>query len=340
MPSHNIVVVGASAGGVEALSQLVKALPKDFPAALLVVVHFPPNGFSLLPAILNRIGSLDAHHAIHGESIVPGRIYIAPPDQHLKVYDSVVQLNQGPKENGHRPAIDALFRSAAYACRQRVVGVVLTGTLDDGTAGLAVIKSQGGVVIVQDPEEALFPSMPLNAIEQVAVDYVLPLKAIASQIDQLARDSVEESTLVIPDNGTEAELVAQDKAALERGERPGTPSPFTCPDCGGVLWELREGNLLRYRCHLGHAYSPESMLLEQANGVEAALWSAMRALEEKAALARRMAVRAQEQNRFQSWEQFIKQAEEAENHAAVLRKVIDQQRQADEPVASPTQLIE
>lgn len=330
---HDIIVIGASAGGVEALVRLVEALPSNFPAALFVVVHFPTHSTSVLPQILSRCGDLPALHPGDGERIQPGRIYVAPPDYHLLLRQGFIRLGRGPRENGHRPAIDSLFRSAARAYGNRVVGVVLTGMLDDGTAGLAVIKSRGGLAIVQDPDEALFSAMPRSAIEHVAVDYVLKVADIAPMLVEKAYEPVKENGAVAKDeNGAmakdelelEAEIVAQNKARLEQGAVSGHPSPLTCPECGGVLWELHQDNLIRFRCHVGHAYSLDSLLTEQADSIETALWSAVRALEEKAALAQRMATQAYQQNRSKSADQFRERAQEAKQQADLVRQVIQQ----------------
>jgi len=335
MPGCNIIVIGASAGGVETLTQLTKQLSANLSAAVFVVLHVPSFGKSVLPDILTRSGHLPALHPEDGEQIRPGHIYIAPPNYHLLVLPDRVRLSLGPRENGHRPAVDTLFRSAAQAYRQRVVGVVLSGTLDDGTAGLAMIKARGGTAIVQDPQEALFDGMPRSAIENVAVDYILTISEIAALLNQLADQSqefadpsIEESDSMTEDElEREAELVAQDKDSLERGEQPGSASPLTCPECGGVLWELQNNNLMRFRCHTGHVYSSDSLLAEQADDVERALWSANRALEEKAALARRMAAAARDQNRTISEAHFMQRAQEAARHADLVRQVIMQQSQ-------------
>lgn len=346
MLKRDIVVIGASAGGVETLSRLVKLLPSDLPATLFVAVHFPSFSTSVLPKILSRSGSLPAMHPEDGQEFQPGKIYIAPPDYHLLVWPDRIRLSRGPRENGHRPAIDALFRSAARSCGRRVVGVILSGTLDDGTAGLAVIKSLGGTAIVQEPEEALFDGMPRSAIENVAVDYILKLTDITSVLVEITHSSVKEEDIVSGEIDKEALIVAQDKAKLERGERPGNPAPLTCPDCGGVLWELRNDKLIRFRCHVGHVYSSDSLVAQQSDEVEKALWSAVRTLEEKAALARRMAVQANQQNRFMSEAQFRKRADEAERHATLVRQVILQQNESrvmspnetpkDEPLPDPS----
>ncbi|QYO64309.1 chemotaxis protein CheB [Leptolyngbya sp. 7M] len=261
---YPLIVIGASAGGVEALSQLVRHLPADLAAALFIVVHFPPHSISLLPKILSRAGPLPAQHAQDQEAIQRGTIYVARPNHHLLVRRGYMRLSRGPRENGHRPAIDTLFRSAARAYGSQTVGVILSGALDDGTAGLRIIHAAGGITIVQDPEEALFDSMPRTAIESVPIDYVLKIEAIAQLLGQLAvswtpsqpfqnhgnqhtaQNRTEEEPAVTNGMEREDEMVAQDKAILEQGKRPGTASTFTCPDCGGVLWELRENNIIRY----------------------------------------------------------------------------------------------
>ncbi|MBW4541219.1 MAG: chemotaxis protein CheB [Myxacorys chilensis ATA2-1-KO14] len=323
MLERNIIVVGASAGGVETLSQLVKALPADLPAAVFVTLHFPSYATSMLPQILNRCHTLPALHANDGDPIEPGRVYIAPPDYHLLLDNGHIRLDRGPRENGHRPAVDVMFRSAAQSYGQRTIGVILSGMLDDGTAGLKLIKAHGGVAIVQDPNEALFDGMVTSAIKNVKVDAILRLSDLAAQLVVLSQNPVEKDTPMSTNLEQEAEIVAQSKAKLEQGEHPETsPSMVTCPDCGGVLWELRDNGLIRYRCHVGHAYSSDSLLSGQTDLVEASLWSAVRALEEKAALAVRMAKQAQEQKRMYSEAQFLRRAEEARQQANVVRGVI------------------
>ncbi|WP_416668475.1 chemotaxis protein CheB [Egbenema bharatensis] len=337
MPNHDIIAIGASAGGVETVAKLIQRLPPDLPAPLFVVLHFPSNSSSVLPQILNRIKTLPAAHPRNGEPIQPGQIYVAPPNHHLLVQSGQILLSRGPRENGHRPAIDTLFRSVARAYGRRAVGIILSGMLDDGTAGLKFIHARGGVTIAQDPEEALFESMPRSAIEHTHVDYVLKVADVAALIIQLAHTPIpEEKSMSDPaehdmakdrNNGIEreGEIVALDKAKLEQGEKSGTASTWTCPDCGGVLWELQDESLIRFRCHTGHTYSLESLVAEQENDLERALWSATRALEEKAALARRMAAQAKQQNRRISETQFLERAQEAQHQAEMLRQMILQQ---------------
>lgn len=336
MFQHDIIVIGASAGGVEALSKLVCHLPADLPAALLIVQHFPAESTSILPKILNRCHSIPAKHADDGEAIQIGQIYIAPPDHHLIARHGHLHLSRGPHENGHRPAVDVLFRSAAHSYGTRVVGVILSGALDDGTAGLSVIKQLGGLAMVQDPNEALVGGMPRSAIENIKIDYVLKVADIATQLIQLASDPLEEGEVESSHLDDENQIVAQDKATRERGEHPDSPSIMTCPGCGGVLWELQDDNLLRFRCHVGHAYSIDSLLAEQAEDIEKALWSAVRALEEKASLAVRMAHQAHQQHRAMSEQQFLQRAQEAKQNAMLVRQMILQQSQLTEPDETST----
>ncbi|MBD2065508.1 chemotaxis protein CheB [Funiculus sociatus GB2-A5] len=323
MPGHDIIVIGASAGGVEALSKLVKALPTDLPAAIFVVLHVPAHGTSLMPNILNRYGTLRAAHPEDGAPIQHGHIYVAPPNYHLMIKRGYVHLARGPKENGHRPAVDPLFRTAAQHYGRRVIGVVLSGNLDDGTAGLAGVKSRGGIAIAQNPDEALFSGMPRSAIENVDVDHILPLNAIAPFLVRLAQEQVEEKAgSASAQMETETDLVELDMAAHSKYERPGTPSGFACPDCGGALWELGDGKLLRFRCRTGHAFSGETLLAEQSEALETALWSGLRALEERAALANRMFKGAHERNQARSAQRFAQQEQEAQQNAAVIRQVL------------------
>jgi two-component system chemotaxis response regulator CheB len=289
MPGHDIIVIGASAGGVQALSRLVELLPDDFPAAVFIVLHTSPDGPGLLPSVLSKAGRLRALSPDDKSKIEPGRIYVAPPDHHLLVERERIRVVRGPKENRHRPAIDPLFRSAAFAFGPRVVGIVLTGLLDDGTAGLWAVKNCNGIAVVQDPSEAIFPDMPLNALRSVEVDYTLPVADIAALAIKLAREPAPKGEHRVPDKlKLETEFVMMERDIGDMGAL-GKPSAFTCPSCRGALWELREGNLLRYRCHVGHAYSSQTLLAEQSEALETALYSALRATEEKAAALRRIA---------------------------------------------------
>lgn len=302
MSGHDIIVIGASAGGIEALNRLLGTLPGSLPASLFVVLHIPAQATSSLPAILSRAGPLPAFHALDGAKIQPGQIYVAPPDHHLLIEaDGTMRVSRGPKENRHRPAVDPLFRSAALAYGRRVIGVILSGSLDDGTAGLLAIKRQGGTAIVQEPKEALYPSMPLSALHNVEVDYCLPLAEIGSTLVRLANEplSQEEVFPVPEDMEREHQLIKMNPAVFHSDERTGHPSPFSCPECGGVMWEVQEGDLLRFRCRVGHALSAKTMLANQSQALEEALWTALKTLEESAELMNRLAEQARQLQ--QSW---------------------------------------
>ncbi len=329
---RDLVVLGASAGGVEALRDLAALLPADLPATLLVVLHVPPTGRSALPEILGRAGPLPVRHAREGDPLEPGTILVAPPDRHLIVYDDAVTLSRGPKENGHRPSVDVLFRSAAHVAGTRTIGVVLSGALDDGSAGMVAIKLRGGYGIVQDPEEALYGSMPRSAAAAAEVDDVLPLVEIAELLDELTRqeapaEDAESTTLM----DMEAAMADLELEALTNPDRPGEPSGWTCPDCHGALFSIEEGGLQRYRCRVGHAWSPDSLVAQQTSAYESALWIALRTLEEKASLTRELGRRASAQGHRLTGEQFQREAAEAQESAALLRGLID--GRSDEPVA-------
>lgn len=329
MPGRDIIVIGASAGGVQVLADLIGDLPQDLPASVFIVIHLAPFGTSAMPAILSRSGRLAAVHPKDGETIEPGKVYVAPPDHHLIIEPDRVRISRGPTENGYRPAVDVLFRTAAQVYGPRVVGVVLTGNLDDGTAGLALIKKYRGTAVVQDPEEADYPGMPRSAIASVAVDHILPLAGIGPLLVELAHQPLSDLE-PDPEEGDAMEI----KDELERGEDregKGDPSGFTCPECGGALFEREKAEVIHFRCRTGHAYSPESLLAKQSETLEATLWAALRALEENAALARRMErwmlQRQRERHRAAGAEaRYTQRAQEAERHAEVLRRVL-----VDEP---------
>jgi two-component system chemotaxis response regulator CheB len=323
MPDHDIVVVGASAGGVEALADLARSLPADLPAAVFVVLHVPATATSMLPSILSRHGPLPAAHVNDGEPIEPGRIYVAPPDHHLLVRAGHVHLSRGPRENGHRPAVDPLFRSAAGEYATRVIGVVLSGALDDGTAGLLAIKSRGGVAVVQDPDDCLYPGMAASALEHVQVDHVVPAASMGKLLARLATEPAAEPPGPAPaEMKLEVEVEGFSVEALEEGRHPGQPSGFSCPDCNGVLWEIQDGGMQRYRCRVGHAWSPESLLTQQSEALEAALWVALRSLEERAALARRLAEPARQRGHTITATRFEEQADEAQQAARLVRQLL------------------
>ncbi len=329
-----VVVVGASAGGVEALRDFVSVLPPDLPACVLVVLHVPRDAPSALPSILDRAGDLPARHAVNGEHIRPGIVLVAPPDHHLTVLDGVVALSHGPQENGHRPAVDVLFRSAARARNSHALGVVLSGSLDDGAAGCVAIARRGGRVVVQDPDEALYPSMPLAALRASGTDVQVPVRKMG---EQLATWLAELPPAVDDDPPElmqmEVAMAELDPGSLHVPDRPGTPAGFGCPECAGSLYQIDEGNLRRYRCRVGHAWSPESLLAQQTIAMESALWMALRALEEKAALNRDLGRRAGEQGNGRTASRFEEAAQETHHAAELVRQLIERMAaSADHPV--------
>jgi two-component system, chemotaxis family, protein-glutamate methylesterase/glutaminase len=317
----NIVVIGASAGGVEALRKLVAKLPQDLSAAIFVVMHLSPVAPSVLPQLLDSAGPLQATAASNGEPIQPSRIYVAPPDHHLLLERGFMRLTRGPRENRFRPAIDPLFRTAAKAYGREVLGIVLTGALGDGTAGLQIIKTAGGFAMVQDPKEALFDSMPLSAISAVHVDFVLPTAEIARKIVELVPARWNEKP-ADPDR-IKKQLSVLENQSMEEDERAvGRPSAFTCPDCSGTLWELERDGLLRYRCRVGHAFSEDSMHAGYSESVEAAFWTAVRVLEESAALERRLAEQAMGRGQPSVAARFYDVAKGREEQAMILKGLL------------------
>jgi two-component system chemotaxis response regulator CheB len=321
---HDIIVIGASAGGVEALVQLVRGLPADLPAALFVVLHTPSTGTSALPNILGRAGPFEAVHPKDGSPIETGQIYVAPPDHHLLVKHGYVRVTAGPREHGSRPAVDPLFRTAALAYGRRVIGVVLSGNLDDGTIGLAAIKARGGLAVVQDPDDALYPGMPESAIQHVLVDHVVTIADMPPLLERLARTPIppQGADLVSEEMEIEADIAELDPAALNGADRPGNPSGFGCPECGGALFVLSTGDLIHFRCRVGHAWSPDSLLAQQDHQLETALWTALRALEENAALSLQLASRFRERGSITSAARFEERAIEARRNAEVVRRVL------------------
>jgi two-component system, chemotaxis family, protein-glutamate methylesterase/glutaminase len=290
MAYRDIVVIGASLGGVEALPKLVAGLPADLPAAVLIVQHIAPDTPNFLAERLNSAGPLPARPAIDNELLEPQRIYMAVPDHHLMIEDDRVRLTRGPRESHARPSVDVLFRSAAYHGGARVIGVVLTGTLDDGTAGLWAIKDRGGVAIVQSPKEAAYPSMPQSALRHVAVDYTLQLTDIPNVLRSLTRERIEVRERDMNEKLKIETRIAFENSALEHGVRTlGTPSFYTCPECHGSMVAIEEGSIKRYRCHTGHAYSAPALLEQALPAIEATLWSALAQAEERQILLHELA---------------------------------------------------
>jgi two-component system chemotaxis response regulator CheB len=287
MTHRDVVVIGASSGGVEALITLLSGLPDDLPAALFVVVHVRPDAPSQLPAILNRVGTLPVAHAVDGEPIRRGRVYIAPPGLQTYVHRGRIGVRRGPQENLHRPAIDPLFRTAAHHYGSRVIGVILTGARDDGAAGLAAIKRAGGLAVIQDPDDARVRDMPINALEAAGADHLVPIAGLpVLLVDLISHESATDLASEVP---LETAEEAAPSDPFLRSEEMGKLSNVTCPECQGNLWEIRDGDSVRFRCRVGHAYSEGAIETAQSQSVERALWSALKALEERVALMRKLA---------------------------------------------------
>jgi two-component system, chemotaxis family, protein-glutamate methylesterase/glutaminase len=312
-----VVAVAASAGGVEALSSFAASLPAELAAAVLVVLHIPPSGPSVLPNILTRAGKLPARHPTDGEPLTPGVILVAPPDRHMTVSEGQVRLVAGARENGHRPAADVLMRSVAESLGPRCAGVVLSGTMDDGASGLSAVRAVGGLTLVQDPEEAAFPGMPSAAIEDAAPQFVGPVATLADRVcDWLA--GLADATAP-PDASLEGAMRSAEPA------QPANPThltPLTCPECGGTLWHHDDYGTHRYRCRVGHTFSADNLLLGKQAAVEAALWAAIVALDERADLARRVVKRLENSGRTSQVARYRKDITAAEQRAEVLRALV------------------
>ncbi|MFD2937345.1 chemotaxis protein CheB [Spirosoma flavum] len=325
MAKRDIVVIGASAGGVMALRELVSAFPADFQAPVFIIQHVSSTSPSLMPEILSRSGPLKVIHPQDGAPIQAGYIYIAPPDHHMILENDRILVKKGPKENRFRPSIDALFRSAAYTFGSRVIGVVLTGLLNDGTSGMWSIKRLGGIGIVQQPEDAAYPSMPTSVLEYVDVDYVLPLSDIGALICKLTQEQAaltpELTAHELDRLEIEVSVAAQgdafDMGILTMGEL----SPLTCPECSGVLVRFDEGRLIRYRCHTGHGYTSDALLSELTESVEASLWKTLRGLEETIILLEQSSEVLSDADDTTIADQFTKKAQETRKLAQAIRKL-------------------
>jgi two-component system chemotaxis response regulator CheB len=332
MTNRDLIVVGASAGGVEALQALVAGLPVDLPATVLVVLHLPEGGRSVLPEILTRCGPLPALHPDDGHPLRHGEILVAPPDRHLTVRDGAARLSHGPRENGHQPAVDPLFRAAARWRGPRVIGVILSGTLDDGTSGQAAVAAQGGITVVQDPDEALYPGMPLSVLDHVPVDHIASAAELGGLLGRLSRErfDVKPGTLSPPRtaaHGREpADVISNDPTSTEPRDPSGDPAGLGCPQCGGSLYEIGDGYLLRYRCRVGHAWSPDSLLAEQSDALESALWLALRTLEDRGSLCRRAERAAHARRQDHVARRFQVQAREAEGATRMMRQALERAR--------------
>lgn len=312
-----IIVIGASAGGVTALREFTAGLTTPLPVPILIVLHvgaFP----SELPALLNAAGVTPAKHGEDGEIIRPGQIYVAPPDRHMMVLDGRIRVTRGPKENWARPAIDPLFRSAAEGFGAAAIGVILTGNLNDGSAGLFAIKQRGGIAIAQDPDDAAQPEMPKRAAAYVDLDYCVPLAEIPTLLERLVTRKEGIVTESAPEQTREA---CHD---VIRGEKMDRPITITCPDCGGALRRSEVGPIVKYDCHIGHSYTAEAMAAAQFDDMEKVMRSAERILNERAEFCRQMGEKAGAGGEASGGEEWHSASRQALERAYVLRDFIEQ----------------
>jgi two-component system chemotaxis response regulator CheB len=320
---QRIIVIGASTGGFDALRRIVSGLPSDFRSPIFIVWHMSPDVLGVLPQVLNRVNrNMYAAHAYDREEIKPHRIYVARPDYHLLIRNGIVRLTHGPKENRFRPAVDPLFRSAAYSYGVRVIGVILSGALDDGTAGLWTVKHYGGIAIVQDPMDAEVSAMPENAIRHVNVDHVVPVSKMGELLARLSKEPLTENTGAMKDEQTKKEIeIAAEENALERGIMAfGELSPFTCPECHGVLSRYRNDNIIRYRCHTGHAYTVDALMASLTEKVEDYLYNAIRGIDETIMLLNQLGDHYAEANEPQLASLYFKKAKQAAERSDLVRK--------------------
>ena len=321
MPRRDIVVIGGSSGGLEAVRTILSGFPGDLSAAIFVVLHSSPDSPGVLDRIFGRASVLRVTYAIDREPIEPGRVYLAPPDRHLLLKRDHVRVTRGPRENRFRPAVDPLFRTAASAHGGRVIGVVVSGGQDDGAVGLRLIKNHGGTAIVQDPLEAVAPGMPQAAVTHVEVDYVVKVDEIAGVIGRLAKEPIDVMEMAMKDEDMR-DIAEMGSDAIHHAQNLGPPSPFTCPECGGALWQSHEDELLQFQCHIGHRYSGESLVTAQSEALDHALWAGLRALEENAELRRRMARHARDRGMAAIAAGYDEHAAESEQRAADIRRVL------------------
>jgi two-component system chemotaxis response regulator CheB len=316
LATRDIIVIGASTGGIDAICTLLRKLPQDLPASVFVVMHV--GGASTLVSILDRCGTIPVVEPREGEKIERGRVYVAPADRHLVLNNGQISLSRGPRENRHRPAVDPLFRSAARTYRERVIGVILTGALDDGSAGLFAVKSRGGIAIVQDPFEAVEPGMPRSAIRSVEVDHCVPLAKIPPLLIKLTRSRIRSSRKKADEKGG--------KQIMSHAKKPGFRDDavsFVCPECNGPLYETREGKLIKFNCQIGHSFSPESLTAAHTDALERALWIAVRTLNERIAIHEALAQQQKELENTHLAERLTETASSASHDVKLIREILD-----------------
>jgi len=322
VPNRDLIVIGGSSGATAPLKDILGRLPVDIPAAVLIVLHIPSRGIGILSTVASAAGRLPVRHAVNGMPIENGTIYLAAPDHHLLVADGRLMLGRGPRENMVRPAIDPLFRSAALHYGPRAIGVVLSGLLSDGAAGLNAIKRCGGIAVVQEPTDAIADEMPRRALEVSSIDYCLPGTEIGDVLAGLAKAQAGRAGPVPPDIRLEVEIAAGERIDSEIIGGIGTPAALTCPSCGGVLSKMTVDKSLRFRCQVGHAFAADVLASEQESRVDEAMRVALRIIEERAELVRRMAGDARGSGRFAIAEMYDARSAEYRGYADIIRQVV------------------
>ena len=331
MANRDLIVIGGSAGASAPLKNVLGRLPPDLPAAVMIVLHIPSHGIGILSTVASAAGRLPVVQAENGIPIVNGRVYLAAPDRHLLVSDGHILLGRGPRENMVRPAIDPLFRSAALHYGPRTIGVVLSGLLSDGAAGLNAIKRCGGMTLVQDPEDAIADEMPRRALEATTVDLCVPSARIGDVLSDLVREAPGSALPIPPEIALEVEIAAGERIGAERLHNIASPSALTCPSCGGVLSKLKIGHPLRFRCQVGHAFTADSLAKEQESRVDEALRVALRIIEERAELVHRMAEDGRATGRRAVAEMYDSRANEYREYAELIRKAVLRTLEKNQP---------
>ncbi len=327
MAGHDIVVIGTSAGGLKALSAVLGQLPADLGATLFVVQHLAADQKSYLPKLLGDVCALPVSSPADDQPFQRGQVYVAAPDYHLLINGDRVRVLRGPQENRFRPSIDALFRSAARSHGSRVIGMVLTGSLDDGTVGLQTIKKRGGITVVQDPAEAEYPSMPKTALRYVKIDHIVPIADAGALLIRLVAEPAAAqgnfaTTPAIEIESNIAEQVMNTKQFLEAVEQIGKRTTYTCPDCNGAIWQIGDEEPLKLRCHVGHSFTGEVFSAEQSRNVESALWTAIRIMEEKVTFSRQLAERKRNQNLLAAAAAYEREADALDEEVGKVRDLI------------------
>jgi len=322
MANHDIVVMGASYGGLAAYTKLLSLLPRDFHASIFVVLHISPRFPSYLEQILSGKVKLRVLQPKGGEKPEQGTVYVAPPNHHLLLKEDHIAIVKGPRENLARPSIDVMFRSAAVACKSRVIAVLLTGLLDDGVSGLAAVKRCGGITIVQDPAEAEAPDMPNTAIKHAPVDHILSLEEIAAKLQEIVGRPAEEPSPIPEELMDEVKLSEHEVPELDEMEKIGDLTPFTCPECGGAMWSVKDEPFARFLCHTGHSFTTQAYIAEQSKLIENSLWSAVRFMQERAKVLEKMIVNDKENGRTGSVKEYDTKIRELKHHARTIRGFI------------------